>query len=261
MTQHPLPAARVSCALLALLVTAPVWAQSAPLVGVEPVTHAPAIPPDLALVCNTGPSNTPSPTCPVLVRNGYTYWAFSFADRRIAMAVVAYDSHGNLVKRWNKFGARHLWKITLDPVARTASFHGQGTDIFTMSWDELDVPPPSQGTWVLGNVRNNTDKHVMFSFHVPNHGVSNATALKEMTMAGILISDYGILSIDPRGNTSGCTNPAWRAEMRIEGQAWEFYYNTNTTLNITINPDRQFTFIPGVDGQVVPAGQPATCQP
>ena len=259
MKQH-FSLALTSCVLLVALANAPAWAQASPVVGAEPRANTPPIPPGLVQYCNKGPDYDPSPICPVLLRNGYIYWAFSHNDNRMGMTVIAYDSHGNPVKRWEKAGARYLWQITVDPVGKTATFHGQANSTFSMSWDELYVPPPAQGTWALGTVLNNTNKHVMVSFHVPTFDSSNADALKNMTMAGILISDYGILSVDTRGNTSGCTNPVWRAEIRIAEHAWNFYYNTGTTLDITINPDKQFIFAPGAGGQVVPAGQPATCQ-
>lgn len=248
------------CVLLPVLVGSSAWAQASPVVGAEPATSVPPVPSDLKRVCFTGPDTfDASPTCPVLLRNGYTYWAFSYMDNRGGMAVIAYDNQGKIIKRWDRNGARYLWQMTVDSINKTVTFHGQASETFTMTWNELYVPPPEHGKWVLGTVVNNTDKHVMFSFHVPSFGASNAESLKNMTMAGILIKDYGILSIDPRGNTSGCTNPVWRAEIRFGSQVWEFYYNTGTTLGITIEPDRQFTFKPGPGGQVVAAGQPATC--
>jgi hypothetical protein len=246
--------------LLPVLQASPAWAQASPVVGAEPATSVLAIPSDLKRVCFTGPNTfESSPTCPVLLRNGYVYWAFSYIDNRVGMAVIAYDSNGKSIKRWDKSGARYLWQMTVNATNKTVSFNGQANETFTMTWDELYVPPPAQGQWELGTVTNNTDKHVMFSFHVPTFGSANSGALKAMTMAGILINDYGILSIDPRGNTSGCANPVWRAEIRFENQAWEFYYNTGTRLDINIDPDRHFTFTPGPGGQVVAAGQPAKC--
>ncbi len=246
--------------LVSVLAGTPAWAQTSPMVGAEPTTRAPAIPSGLKLTCFTGPNTfESSPTCPVLLYNGYVYWAFSYIDNRMGMAVIAYDSDGKLIKRWDKTGARYLWQVTLDTAGRKAVFHGQASYTFSMTWDELYVPPPAQGKWVLGTVTNNTDKHVMFSFHVPTFGSANAESLKDMTMAGILINDYGILSIDTRGNSSGCTNPVWRAEIQFEGSTWNFFYNTGTRLDVTINPDRKFLFAPGPGGQVLPAGQPATC--
>lgn len=235
-------------------------AQEAPVVGSMAVTASPPVPAGLKVTCLTAPSTlTLSSICPVLLRNGYVYWGYSYIDNRVGMAIIAFDQNGHIVKRWDKNGARYLWQITVNQTARNVAFSGQSSQAITMSWDELYVPPPAQGSWVLGKVVNNTDKHVMFSFHVDNFGSADAAALKHMTMAGILINDYGILSIDPRGNTSGCTDPLWRAEITFGDHKWNFVYNTGTTLDITISPDRQFSFVPGRGGQVVPSDQAVKC--
>lgn len=236
-------------------------AQKVPVVGTIPAASAPPVPSGLVVTCFVGPNTlTSSPTCPVLLRNGYVYWAYSYSDNRDGMAIVAYDqSTGALVKRWDQRGARYVWQITSNPAAQNVVFSGQSNLTITMSWNALYLPPPAKGTWALGKVVNNTDKHVMLSFHVPKFDSADAEALKNMTMAGVLIEDYGILSIDPRGNTSGCADPVWRAEIRFADRTWSFVYNVGTTLDITIDPDRQFVFTPGRGGQVVSANQPVTC--
>ncbi len=119
--------------------------------------------------------------------------------------------------------------------------------------------PASNGVWKLGHIINTTAQHVMFSFHVPSGGSIDINSLGGLTMAGVLMYDDGILSIDPHGNTSGCINPPWRNEIRFGDRTWEFYFNTGTTLDITINANAQFTFTPGSGGQVLPLGQAPQC--
>jgi hypothetical protein len=71
---------------------------------------------------------------------GRTYWAYSHADNRLGMTVIAYDAAGTAVKQWEKQGARYLWEIAVDATARTVTFRGQSNNTITMGWDELRVP-------------------------------------------------------------------------------------------------------------------------
>ena len=69
-----------------------------PVEGKVPSEVHPAIPAGLKVTCMLGPDKLePSPTCPVIEWNGYTYWAYSYIDNRYAMNIVAYDEKGNVV--------------------------------------------------------------------------------------------------------------------------------------------------------------------
>jgi len=85
-------------------------------------------------------SGASSPDCPVLVYNGYTYWAWSQAQNGMGMAIVAYDAAGNPVKQWNFEWVRYVWNITIDPVAETVAFLGQGNKQAVLSWNDLFIP-------------------------------------------------------------------------------------------------------------------------
>ncbi|RKG80456.1 hypothetical protein [Corallococcus terminator] len=253
--------ALVLTGLMAILASGSAWAQSSPVVGTEPRGSAPPPPSGLKVTCISDPNTTQSSTtCPVLLFNGFTYWAYSYSDNRLGMAVIAFDDAGNQAKRWDLTGARYVWQISTDAATRRVTFTGQASRTISTSWDELYVAPPSQGKWVLGRVENHTDQHLMFAFHVPKFGATTTDSLREMTMAAILINDHGVLGVEPRGSLPGCTNPVWRAEIRFNNQAWDFYYHEGTRLDVSITPDRQFTFTPGPGGQVVPSGEPVTCQ-
>lgn len=115
-----------------------------PIVSRRPLTQMPVLPPDLVCGAASGPDTPDEPqACPVLRFGELTYWALNFRDKRMATAILACDAAGRPVSRWNCDGARNIWQITSDPVARTVTFHGQrlqttglpGTA--TLTWDEL----------------------------------------------------------------------------------------------------------------------------
>ncbi|MCP3099922.1 hypothetical protein LZ198_13685 [Myxococcus sp. K15C18031901] len=82
----------------------------------------------------------PSDMCPVVTANGMTYWALSYLDNRLGMAVVAYDANGNVVGLIEKTGARYVWDIAVDATTNTLVFKGQGGNTFTLKWTDLIVP-------------------------------------------------------------------------------------------------------------------------
>jgi hypothetical protein len=53
------------------------------------------------------------------------------------MTIVAYNSAGNIVHQWYKEGARYIWQITVDEIAKTVTFWGQSNNKICMSWNEL----------------------------------------------------------------------------------------------------------------------------
>lgn len=115
-----------------------------PIVSRRPKTQLPIVPDDLVYAARLD-ADWPreSPMCPVLRFGNHTYWPFSFGDGRLAMGIVAYNVAGREKRRWDRFGARHCWRITCDPVARAVSFHGERLKttrepgIITLPWEEL----------------------------------------------------------------------------------------------------------------------------
>jgi hypothetical protein len=117
-------------------------AQYPPIVNTLPAGSHGAVPAGFKQLCIPNPNTgAPSPTCPVLLMNGYTYWAYSQNDNTSTMAIVAYDATGAAAQQWNKDGARYLYQITVDPVAQTVAFVGQGNATITASWSELNLGP------------------------------------------------------------------------------------------------------------------------
>lgn len=57
------------------------------------------------------------------------------------MLIVAWDMQRNLVKRWEKSGARYLWRITFDSAAQRVTFSGQSSQSVHATLDELVVGP------------------------------------------------------------------------------------------------------------------------
>lgn len=78
---------------------------------------------------------------PVLLFGSYTYTALSNHNNDYVMLIVAWDMQRNLVKQWNKPGARYIWKITFDADTATVNFTGQASNSVTATLDELTVGP------------------------------------------------------------------------------------------------------------------------
>jgi hypothetical protein len=125
-----------------------------------------AIPEGSKQTCIAAPGSvTLAATCPVLTWDGYTYWAYSYVDNRLAMHIVAYDAMGNIKGRWARSGNRYITGITVDGGARTVSFHGQHSTPITMTWAELQAldltapaitltTPSNNASYTLGQVVN-----------------------------------------------------------------------------------------------------------
>ena len=107
---------------------------TAPIVVTVPPANAPAIPPGFHSPFTFAPSGAP-----VIQWNGYSYWAYSYADNRMSMAIVAYDAKGKIVKQWEKPGARYLTSITVDSAQKTVTLIGQANQTTVLSWSELQV--------------------------------------------------------------------------------------------------------------------------
>lgn len=110
-----------------------------PEVGVLDRSLIPTYPEELELKlsCYDGPDGAFTQDCPVLMWDGITYWALSHNDNRSGMTILAFDTQQSLVGTWERTGARYIWQITVDEVAETVTFWGQGTGSFEVSWEDL----------------------------------------------------------------------------------------------------------------------------
>jgi hypothetical protein len=128
-----------------------------PTVAQLPANAPPAVPAGMKVTCTQGPGNAaPSPTCPVLKWQGFTYWAFSYVDNRLAMGIVAYDSAGKAVAQWEKPGDRYVYAITVDAAHKSVTFAGQAGPKISMTWAELEVSPaPAAGDRCSPAIPNN----------------------------------------------------------------------------------------------------------
>ncbi len=112
-----------------------------PTVDTVPANSHPAPPAGWKQTCLIKAEDPPlpSPTCPVLRYNAMTYWVWADINNPVTMMIAAYDANGTLVQKWEKGGARYIWKITIDSVNHTVAFVGQANGTVTVSWAELGI--------------------------------------------------------------------------------------------------------------------------
>ncbi|KAJ7810607.1 hypothetical protein B0H14DRAFT_2862941 [Mycena olivaceomarginata] len=77
---------------------------------------------------------------PVLVIAGYSYWAFSWTDNRVGLAILAYDPNNNLVGRWDMTEARYLFSIVYNSATGSVVFTGQVGNTITIPIIQLLEP-------------------------------------------------------------------------------------------------------------------------
>jgi hypothetical protein len=113
--------------------------EEAPTLATATVASAPEPPAGLDVVCMTdGSATLESSTCPVLIWNGITYWAFSYEDGRNSMVVVGYNSNNEVVKQLSeRTGAKNLWQITINQGQSTVTLRGQADATIVIPWSEL----------------------------------------------------------------------------------------------------------------------------
>ena len=140
--------ASISVACAVALCTAPANAAHKyrsrldPAVVYVPVNSNPPIPAGLKVACMKGPVDlTSSKTCPVVEFMGNTTWAYSFIDNRVAMALVTYDAHNNVMSNVTKDGARYVWQIISSVDDKTVTFSGQANQNIVATWSDL-LPEP-----------------------------------------------------------------------------------------------------------------------
>jgi hypothetical protein len=133
----------LAVAALALLLAAPVQAQTPDYAAVVfvPTSSSPPPPPGLNVNCIKTPSSgAQSDTCPVVVYHGITTWAYSYNDNRVAMLLVSYDEHGKTVRSVNHDGARYVWNMLSSLYTKTVLIEGQSNNNFTVPWSQLGQP-------------------------------------------------------------------------------------------------------------------------
>ncbi|MFD0767014.1 hypothetical protein ACFQZI_19305 [Mucilaginibacter lutimaris] len=111
----------------------------------------------------------------VIAWGEYVYWVFDFVHNGQA-AIVAYNYHWEMVKRWNLQRVRYIWDIEIDAAKKTVTFFGQGGASDTVKLQELciskkqddsinpppvikilssaQVPPTPAGLWRNGQTGN-----------------------------------------------------------------------------------------------------------
>ena len=95
----------------------------------------PPIPDGQKVTCLVDPETLESSaTCPVVVYNGITYWAYSYIDNRVAMNIVGYDAADNIVQQTNKDGLRYIVTIDVDTDNQVITFTGQVSNTATMTY-------------------------------------------------------------------------------------------------------------------------------
>lgn len=130
----------------------PAKAQETPFVEIVPARAPGPLPAGVMAFCTTGPTTgASSPTCPVIRYNGLTIWALRYTDNRVSMLIAAFDPSGQIVKQWEKPGARYNWKTVIDETNNTVTFAGQSGAI-VMTLNELDIFPPPANALTFVNV-------------------------------------------------------------------------------------------------------------
>jgi len=121
---------------------APVLAQEDLVVQQVRREAHPGIPAGLKLVCLMRPGPPKPVTWPVLEWRGVSYWAYSFIDNRDAMAIVAYDARGDVLRRSDRRGARYLESILVKQGDREVLFLGQGNRYIRSAGTNWTHRPP-----------------------------------------------------------------------------------------------------------------------
>ena len=118
------------------LVAAPTG-EDATVVYVKADSHPP-VPAGLKVTCMlNGHSLKPSKNCPVVKYMGYTTWAYSYIDNRVALAFVKYDSGNNVVRNVEMDGTRYVWMMSSDQSKQTITATGQSNTTVTAPWTQF----------------------------------------------------------------------------------------------------------------------------
>ncbi|KAI1784873.1 hypothetical protein LXA43DRAFT_1119949 [Ganoderma leucocontextum] len=136
---------------------------------------------------------------PMLLFGPYTYTALSNDNNDYVMLIVAWDMQRNLVKQWNKSGARYIYQISFNAETQTVTFTGQSSNSVTATLDELIVGPavvylpPSSGPalpYTLSYAApNNAQFPVMKSGPYSFWPVSYADERKSFCVVVVVVND------------------------------------------------------------------------
>jgi hypothetical protein len=103
-----------------------------------PQNLCPSIPQGLKLTALESPNGLKiKDNYSILRVESVQYWPFSYVDNRDGMAIIAFDGDGNMIKRWDKVGARYVWKIDEDLATNNIVFIGQAERKIIVKWSEL----------------------------------------------------------------------------------------------------------------------------
>jgi len=110
-----------------------------PQIKYVPIAEAPAVPPELQVVCVKAPDDGAemSKTCPVIYYGGYKTWIYSFADNRTSFALVSYDNTGKVVQNITRDGARYVFDALSDDKGRKITIVGQAKNYVMINWSDL----------------------------------------------------------------------------------------------------------------------------
>lgn len=234
----------------------PAFAQYPPVVEqVRPTDHG-ALPPDTKVTCIPSPNTgAPSPTCPILKISGYSYWAYSYSDNRVAMAIAAYDANGRLVRQWERPGARYIWKIDLDNDKQTVSFVGQVSNKIVMTWQELaiGVEPGALAVENVGTQAINCLFSAGCAAVAPTDSVANISAAPDITGTARLQTRTFVGA--PGTAAAGKTAYQYRVDLSQAVSSAEVPCVTDVTIDIgpTVQLNYDGTGTPG-DAYVVAQG-------
>jgi len=124
---------------------------------------------------------------------------------------------------------------------------------------QVDFNQPAAGTWKLGRVTNNSTRPISLALPLAAGETADATSTSRLKNLGIAVPTVGVLGVDYKGPSS-CRHPRWRAHLSFGERAWEFYFDTDGALDITIAADGTFQFGASGTAQVVSDTQPAACR-
>jgi hypothetical protein len=129
---------------LAALAASPAASEAAPhfaIVKYVPANSNPPIPAGLKVTCLKGPNVlTASETCPVVIYNGVTTWAYSYIDNRVSLALVSYDANNKVVANVEKTGTRYVWNADSSMPDKAVIFFGQSDARVMVPWSALGGP-------------------------------------------------------------------------------------------------------------------------
>lgn len=126
-------------ALLALAATVvstmPAASQTSAVIKNPYASSAPTPPSGLKVICLVDPNSLQSAkTCPVVVYQGMTTWAYSYLDNRVSLALVTYDGSGKIVRNVEQTGVRYVWNMTSSLTNKNIAIFGQSNAYVELPW-------------------------------------------------------------------------------------------------------------------------------